>query len=478
MPMESLRNLEMHMSQSVFNIAIICGKLGDVDGVSLEVDKWIKVLTEMGHNIFTIAGQYAKPLVDVAKKQQFLLEKIRFNSKKQKYYESIVFPYLLKSPPFLTQAGKKEIVDKLENDGLQVANTVFEYIQENDIDVLIAQNTNAMPMTLLGGMGVYKLVTERRMAAIFHHHDFWWERSRFSNNHIESLLSKVMPPVDPGLEHVVLSSYASHILRSIKRVHPRVIPNCEDFDNAVGIDEYNRDFRKEFGFQDSDILIVQPTRIVRRKRIEDSILLLQKFIAKYPAYIGKLHFIISLYQGDEPDHNYIGQIKDMCSNTGIPLHLISERVSAERNVSENGKKIYTNRDVLAHADIVTYLPVWEGFGNALLEAVAAKVPVITTTYLVYKTDIAVMRFKNIEIRDVYGKDGMLIIPERALDEMKILLEDEAARKEMVECNFRIGKKEFGFEKLKSCLSLLLEDYGDEIRASRKRVQRSKMEYSV
>ncbi|MBN1646964.1 MAG: glycosyltransferase family 4 protein [Spirochaetales bacterium] len=466
------------MGNQAFNIGIVCGKLGDVDGVSLEVDKWINVFRELGHNVYTISGAYAKELPNVPAGNQFLLEDIRFGSEKQQHYENQVFPHLQKSPPYLSRSGKMRIIDSLEQDGRHVASRIYEYIQEHDIDVLVAQNTNAMPMTLLGGMGIYKLVSSYRMAAIFHHHDFWWERSRFSNNRIETLLGKVMPPVLPGLEHVVLSTYAAHILRSIKRVHPRVIPNCEDFENPVAMDEYNADFRKELGFADSDILIVQPTRIVRRKRIEDSVQLIHRFMEKYPQFADRIQFIISLYQGDEPDHNYIGQIRSMCEEYSIPLHLISDRVGAKRGSGKDGRKIYTNRDVLANADLVTYLPVWEGFGNALLEAIAAKVPVITTTYLVYKTDIAVMRFKNIEIRDVYGPDGMLVIPERALDEMLFILTNEKRRQEIVDKNFDIGKTEFGFSRLKSCLEELLTDYGPEITASRKRVEQSKLEYSV
>ena len=158
------------------------------------------------------------------------------------------------------------------------------------------------------------------------------------------------------------------------------MPNCEDFDNPVWKDDYNSTFRQDLGFKDDDILIVQPTRIVRRKRIEDSVALVGKFVKKYPELAGRTHFIISLYQGDEPDENYIQQITGMAESINIPVHLISGRVASERGTDKEGCKLYTNRDVLVNADIVTYLPIWEGFGNALLEAVAAKVPVVTTTY--------------------------------------------------------------------------------------------------
>ena len=81
-------------------------------------------------------------------------------------------------------------------EGEELAGYLYEYIQEKHIDVLIAQNTNAMPMALLTGIAVHKLATERKVATIFHHHDFWWERRRFSGNRIEPLLKEMMPSHD------------------------------------------------------------------------------------------------------------------------------------------------------------------------------------------------------------------------------------------------------------------------------------------
>jgi mannosylglucosylglycerate synthase len=292
------------------------------------------------------------------------------------------------------------------------------------------------------------------------------------------LLNDIMPPFDLGVEHVVLTSYAEHILRSIKRVQPIIIPNCEDFENTVEMDDYNSTFREDFSFADDDILVVQPTRIVRRKRIEDSVRLLGLFIQKYPQYKDKVQYIISLYQGDEPDDHYINEIKLLAEKCGIPLHLIADRVASKRGSDKDGRKLYSNRDVIVNADLVTYLPIWEGFGNALLEALAARVPVITTTYLVYKTDIRVVGLRNIEIRDQYDEEGKLIIQDKVMEDIFYILNHPEVRNEMVTNNYNVAKAEFGFDTLTSKLNNLVFHYSDEIRASRKRLLKSKIHYSV
>ena len=212
-----------------FGICFVSGKLGDVDGVSLEVNKWIDILADEGHSIYTIAGKYASPLEAVPLLNQFTLEQIRFDSDRQRYYERQVFPFLLKRPVPLTDTKRKALVDEMIIEGDEIATLMYEYIQANDIDVIIAQNTNAMPMTLLGGLGVYNIATKMRVATIFHHHDFWWERSRFSNNAIDDLLNTIMPPVDLGLEHVVISSYAAHILAVAQTRRPSCYPELRGF---------------------------------------------------------------------------------------------------------------------------------------------------------------------------------------------------------------------------------------------------------
>lgn len=472
------RKTEVKMKNS-FNIMFISGKLGGTDGVSLEVDKWIESFISQGHKIFTLAGKYICPIENVKLENQFHIDDIRFDHPEQLEIEQEVFPFIKNNHPVIDHKKQpKEIIEKIESRGKEIAEIMLSYITENNIDLIIAENTNAMPMSMIGGMGVYILATKMKIATLFHHHDFWWERSRFSSNKIESLLNKIMPPNDNIVEHSVLTTYSAHILRSLKRVQPIVIPNCENFTTPTVKDDYNSDFRKELGFKEDDILIIQPTRIVRRKKIEDSILLLGNFQQKYPQYKGRIQYIISLYQGDEPDDNYIDQIHDLCKKWEIPLHLISDRVSSQRGFNKNGEKLYTNRDVLVQCDLATYLPVWEGFGNALLEAIACRIPVVITTYLVYKTDIKITGINNIEIRDRYTDKGELIIDDTVYEEIFNILTNKKLREKMIKENFKIAKKEFGMKTLNDKLKHFLDGYEYEIKASRKRLEKINITYSV
>lgn len=461
-----------------FKICFISGKLGDVDGVSLEVDKWIEVLDSLGHEIYAISGIFSAHLKYVKQENCLEMPGIRFDSEEQKYFEKLIFPHMSKHPPHLSVERKVSILEELVAKGSEIASEIYDFIQQNAIDVLIGENTNAMPMSLIAGAAVYKMATDKRMAIIFHHHDFWWERSRFSHNQIESFLNKIMPPVDLGVEHVVISSYAEHILRSIKRVNPYVIHNCEDFRKPPVKDNYNSHFREDFGFTENDLLFIQPTRVVPRKRIEDSIELVSRYCQKYVKDAARVHFIISLYAGDETDMKYISEIKQLAERKKVKLHFIADRVESIRRDDEKSGRIYTNRDVLVNADIVTYLPIWEGFGNALLEAVAAKVPIITTTYLVYKTDIKTCGFRNVEIRDHYNRNGELLFEDKNLDDINRVLNDQVLSNEITEHNYKIASREFSFKVLKDRLKLILEEYGDEIKASRKRLQKGKKDYYV
>ena len=50
---------------------MIIGRIGDVDGVALEAEKWIHVLHRMGHQVFILSGRFKSHPVPPERETQF-----------------------------------------------------------------------------------------------------------------------------------------------------------------------------------------------------------------------------------------------------------------------------------------------------------------------------------------------------------------------------------------------------------------------
>jgi len=84
--------------------------------------------------------------------------------------------------------------------------------------------------------------------------------------------------------------------------------------------------------------------------------------------------------------------------SGVDLRLLNLRISDPMNPDVNRKDLYTLWDVYPHADFVTYPSLYEGFGNAFLEAVYFKKPLLINRYAIFLRDIEPKEFDLIVSR--------------------------------------------------------------------------------
>ncbi|NIP95984.1 MAG: glycosyltransferase family 4 protein, partial [Akkermansiaceae bacterium] len=70
-------------------------------------------------------------------------------------------------------------------------------------------------------------------------------------------------------------------------------------------------------------------------------------------------------------------------------------VSSARGTNGDGSKRYSIWDAYAHADFVTYPSTYEGFGNAFLEAIYYRKPILCNRYSIFQSDIEPYGFKAI-----------------------------------------------------------------------------------
>ncbi|MBW1743333.1 MAG: glycosyltransferase family 4 protein, partial [Deltaproteobacteria bacterium] len=246
------------------------------------------------------------------------------------------------------------------------------------------------------------------MPAVAHHHDFSWERKRFLISAIRDYLQCAFPPNLRSLHHVVINSAASRQLSYRRGISNVVIPNVYDFANPPPPPPNGTEFREELGFEDDDLLILQPTRIVPRKWIERAIELVSLM------EISKPRLVISHESGDEGDL-YEKRVTEYAKSLGVELIYIGDKVGTARSFRATCDKKYSIDDVYQNSDLVTYPSGYEGFGNAFIEAIYFKRPIVVNRYSIFVEDIEpcgfeVIPFESFVTSEVVGRIKSFLEP--------------------------------------------------------------------
>lgn len=411
------------------NIGFISTRFAGTDGVSLETEKWARVFEKEGLGCFYFAGELDRPpshshLVPAA---HFMDPSIRsiFNAAFTSHVNGV-----------RTRQLTREIYDFKEH----LKDELYNFIAKFKIDLLIPENALTIPLNIPLGLAITEVIAETGLATIAHHHDFFWERPQFKTNAVWDYLKMAFPPHLPTIRHVVINSSASHQLSLRTGISSSTIPNVMDFENPPPPpDAYAGDVREALGLDPDERLILQPTRVVKRKGIEHSIELISRLGMR-------ARLVISHATGDE-GHDYEQRIIDYARRMQVNTRFVSNIINERRGTTSGGRKIYTLQDIYHHADFVTYPSTYEGFGNAFLEAVYFRKPILVNHYSIYTFDIKPKGFLSVEI------DGF--VTDQAVEKTRALIEDPRLREEMVENNYALGKKFYSYEVLHDKLMNLM-----------------------
>ena len=71
---------------------------------------------------------------------------------------------------------------------------LYNFINQLHIDLLIVENALAIPLNIPLGLALAETIAETEIPTIAHHHDFCWERDRFSVNAVSDYLRMAFPP--------------------------------------------------------------------------------------------------------------------------------------------------------------------------------------------------------------------------------------------------------------------------------------------
>jgi len=408
-------------------IGFVSTRFAGTDGVSLEAAKWAEVLWQDQHVSYWYGG-----MLDRDPETSLCVPETFFGHSENRWINEQLWNRTSRG-----QEASRRIRELAE----YLKGTLYDYRERFGLDILILQNVLTIPMHIPLGVAVTEFLLETQMPAIAHHHDFYWERQRFQISAVGDYLEMAFPPRIPHLQHVVINQAAKDQLGWRKGISSMLIPNVLDYEHPPGpVDDYAADVRGEMGLAPGDLLILQPTRVIPRKGIEHAIQLLRRLGNP------RCKLVVSHAAGDE-GLSYCDEICELAQDEGVELILFGGRVADRRQLDDSGRKVYILKDLYPHADLVTFPSLYEGFGNALLEAIYFRKPLVIGNYSVYSRDIEP---KGISLPTIDG-----FIDRELVERTRRILEDREHRETLVEHNYRIAERYFSYRVLRDSLHLLI-----------------------
>lgn len=417
------------MKEWPWNVGFVSTRLSGADGVSLESAKWEDVLTKLGYQCFYFVGESDRP-----EEVTYLVEQAHFKHPEVLKLNKDLFDDRIRS------VETSEQVNKLKS---HLKGHLHRFVERFDIDLIIIENALALPMNVPLGLAITEFIAETDIPSIAHHHDFTWERDRYAISAADDYLRAAFPPTLSSIQHVVINSFAARQLALRTGASSILIPNVMDFSQpAPELDDYAQHFRASLGIEAETHLLFQPTRIVPRKRIEIAIELTRRL--NHEAVL-----VISHGSGDEGTayQEYLHKYAQLLE---VEVIYASEIINHVRGRTDDGRRIFALADAYPQVDLTTYPSAIEGFGNAFLEAMYYRRPIVINNYEIFRTDIAPKGFR------VIGFDGF--VTEQTVEQTMEVLNDPDLVQEMTEHNFNVARQSYSFYTLERNLVALMSAY--------------------
>ena len=436
-------------------------RVGQTDGVSLEMDKWRHVLEEMGHTCFYLAGN-ASPVTD------FVIDDMHYLGETNRKIVDCAY----RGSGDWDEATLKQTI---EDTAGRIERQLTEIIRTQKIDLVIPNNIWSLGWHLPCAVAFTRAAAALpQVRFIGHNHDFYWERELYAKPaypFVSDILVKCCPPSGANIRHAVINRIAQKELAARHGIRAEVVPNVYDFSaESWKKDDFNGDLRSRYGIGDGDVVLLQATRIGERKAIEFAVRTVAYMNETLRGYVGKRLYDGRTYTGGKPvfvlagmdeslGGGYFGRLQALMTEKDVTYRYIGNDVAYERQTAPVKK--YSLFDTYTMCDAVTYPSVLEGWGNQLLEAMFARKPILYYEYPVFVTDLKAAGIRGISLGAEHTVgDGLLQLEEsvyeRCAKQLTALLFDPDGYRRMVEDNFETAARCFSYDELRRKLAALTE----------------------
>jgi glycosyltransferase involved in cell wall biosynthesis len=206
------------------------------------------------------------------------------------------------------------------------------------VDLVVVENLCSLPLNVEAAETARDVLAAHRGRVLFHHHDLAWERPHLA--HVDGF-----PPDRPESLHVTISEHARADLAA-RGIAAHAIPNTFDFGGFDG----DRAGARSAVAADQAVLLVQPTRAIPRKNLEGGL----RFAGAVAERLGDR--AVRYWITGPAEDGYDDELDRLVAASPVPVSIGRARRPA---------------DAYAAADLIVFPSTWEGFGNPVVESVAA-----------------------------------------------------------------------------------------------------------
>lgn len=215
------------------------------------------------------------------------------------------------------------------------------------VDLVIVENLLSLPLNLPAARVVAKVVAGHERV-VLHHHDLPWQRPQYES------VDELPPRLDDAL-HVVINDLSRRELAD-RGIEGHVVRNHFDLDPRPGD---RAGTRARLGLSNRDVLVLHPVRAIPRKNVPAALTLCAAVEARLAGH--RIHYWLP----GPAEEGYAPALEDLLASTRIEV------------IREPARPVH---DAYAACDLVAFPSTWEGFGNPVVESVAARRPLAVHAY--------------------------------------------------------------------------------------------------
>jgi glycosyltransferase involved in cell wall biosynthesis len=282
-------------------------------------------------------------------------------------------------------------------------------------DLVIVDNLCSLPLNIEAAHAVARVAAGHKGRVLFRHHDLPWQRRHLAE------IGADLPPRVAGALHATINLRSRRELEARSYAGATTVHNFFDLDPKPG----DRDAtRAQFGFDPDAFVILQPSRAIERKNVPGSVR-----VASYLARI-MADRAVHLWVSGPAEDGYADTLARIVDRSTVPITL---------------GRATSVADAYAACDLVVFPSTWEGFGNPVIESIAARRACAAFPYPVLSEILAAgVRCFSTEQPEVL---------------MRFLAEPDARRETYFDVNLRRARISYSLEDLPGTIDRAFATHG-------------------